>query len=69
MIYIPRPWKLSIFQDPPLPLSIYFQNSSTPLTLDVQFQTNEIKTETKPSHVTFKSTTGSIVLFRPQTVQ
>ena len=42
MIHIWRPWKLSIFQDPPPPplLSIYVQNSSTPLTLDVQFQTN-----------------------------
>ena len=26
------------FSRPPTPLSIYFQNSSTPLTLDVQFQ-------------------------------
>ena len=34
-----RPWKLSNFQDPLPPLSIYIQNSSTPLTLDVQFQT------------------------------
>ena len=29
-----------IFKTPPTPLSIYVQNSSTPLTLDVQFQTN-----------------------------
>ena len=35
-----RPWKLSNFQDLPLPLSSYIQNSSTSLTLDVQFQTN-----------------------------
>ena len=40
MIHTWRPWKLSNFQDPPLPLSIYVQNSSNPLTLDVQFQTN-----------------------------
>ena len=40
MIHIWRPWKLSNFQGPPTPLSIYVQNSSTPLTLDVQFQTN-----------------------------
>ena len=40
MIHIRRPWKLSNFQDPPLTLSIYVQNSSTPLPLDVQFQTN-----------------------------
>ena len=39
MIHMWRPWKLSNFQDPPPPLSIYFQNSSTPLALDVQFQT------------------------------
>ena len=39
MIYISWPWKLSNFQDP-LRLSIYIQNSSTPLTLGVQFQTN-----------------------------
>ena len=37
--HIWRPWKLSNFQDPPTTLSIYVQNSSTPLTLDVQFQT------------------------------
>ena len=30
---------MSNFQDPPTTLSIYVQNSSTPLTLDVQFQT------------------------------
>ena len=34
-----RPWKLSIFQDPRLPLSSYILNSSNPLTLDIQFQT------------------------------
>ena len=28
--------------------------------------TNEIKTKTKPSHVTFKLTTGSIIRFSPQ---
>ena len=28
------------FSRPPTPLFIYVQNSSTPLTLDVQFQTN-----------------------------
>ena len=39
MIHIWRPLKLSNFQDPPPPLSIYVQNSSTPLTLDAQFQT------------------------------
>ena len=39
-IHIWRPWKLSNFQDPPPSLSTYVQNSSTPLTLDVQFQTN-----------------------------
>ena len=39
MIHIRRPWKLANFQEPPLPLSIYVQNSSTPLTLEVQFQT------------------------------
>ena len=38
MIHIWRPWKLSNFQDHPPPLSIYIQNSSTPLTWDVQFQ-------------------------------
>ena len=32
-----RPWKLSNFQDPLTPVSIYFQNFSTPLTMDVQF--------------------------------
>ena len=31
--------KLSDFQDPPPPLSTYVRKSSTPLTLDVQFQT------------------------------
>ena len=34
-----RPWKLSNFQDSPPSLSSYVQNSSTSLTLDVQFQT------------------------------
>ena len=38
-IHIWPPWKLSNFQDPPPPLSIYLQNSFTPLTLDVHFQT------------------------------
>ena len=32
--------KIVQFLRPPTPLSICFQNSSTPLTLDVQFQTN-----------------------------
>ena len=40
MIHIWRPWKLLIFQDPPPPLSIYVENSSTPSTLDVQLETN-----------------------------
>ena len=40
MIHIERPWKLSNFQDLTSPLSIYVQYSPTPLTLDVQFQTN-----------------------------
>ena len=40
MIHIWRPWKLSNFQDPPPLLSIYVQNSPTPLTLDAQFQVN-----------------------------
>ena len=40
--YTWRPRKLSNFQDPPIPspLSIYVQNSSAHLTLDVQFQPN-----------------------------
>ena len=38
--YIWRPWKLSSFQDPSPPLSIYVQHSYIPLTWDVQFQTN-----------------------------
>ena len=37
-----HPWKLFNFQYPHSPLSIYVQNSSTLLTLDVQFQTNPI---------------------------
>ena len=40
MIHTWHPWKLSNCQDPPHPLSIYVQNSSTPLTSDVQFQAN-----------------------------
>ena len=39
-MHIWLPWKLSNFQDPPTPLSIYVQNSFTSLTLYVQFQTN-----------------------------
>ena len=38
MIHICRP-NCPIFR-PPTPLSIYVQNSSTPLTLDIHFQTN-----------------------------
>ena len=34
---------MSNFQDPPPLLSIYVQNSSTPLTLDVQFQTKWVR--------------------------
>ena len=44
MIHIWHPLKLSNFQDlsprPPTLLFIYVQNSSSPLTVDVQFQTN-----------------------------
>ena len=40
MIHLWRRRRLFSFQDPPTPLSIYVQNSSIPLTLDVQFQTN-----------------------------
>ena len=40
MMHIWRQWKLYNFQDPSPSLSIYVQNSSTPLTLDIQFQTN-----------------------------
>ena len=40
MIHMWRPQKLPIFQDPPPPLSIYVQNSSTTLTWDIQFQMN-----------------------------
>ena len=32
--------KIVQFSQPPPPLSVYVQNSSTPLTFDVQFQTN-----------------------------
>ena len=32
--------KVSQFSRPPTPLSIYVEDSSTPLTLDIQFQTN-----------------------------
>ena len=40
MTRIQRPEKLSKFQDPPSPFSIYVQIFSTLLTLDIQFQTN-----------------------------
>ena len=40
MTHIWRPWKFPNFRDPSLPLSIYVQNSSIPLTLDVQFEMN-----------------------------
>ena len=40
MIHIWCPWKLSNFYDLPHPLSIYVQTSSTPLFLEVRFQTN-----------------------------
>ena len=40
MLHIWCLWKLSNFQDPPPPLSSYVQSSSTPLILDVQFETN-----------------------------
>ena len=42
MIHIWHPWELSIFQDPPPPLSSYVQNSSTSLTMDIRFQTNPL---------------------------
>ena len=42
MIDMCRPWKLSSFQDLSPPSSIYVHNSSTPLTSDVQFQTNSL---------------------------
>ena len=34
--------KIVQLSGPPTPLSIYVQNSSTPLTLDVQFQMNSV---------------------------
>ena len=42
MIHIWRPWKVSNFEDTAPSLSIYVRNSSTPLTLDVQFQTTPL---------------------------
>ena len=42
-----RPWKLSNFQDPPSPWSIYVQNSSTSMTLEV-FQKTSFKRATLP---------------------
>ena len=38
-IHIGCSWKLSNFQDPLTPLPIHVQNFSTPLTLDIQFET------------------------------
>ena len=42
MVHVWRPWKLSNFQDPLPPLPIYVQNSSTPLNLNLQFQTTPL---------------------------
>ena len=49
MIHIWRPWKLSSFQDPSPPLSIYVQNLCTPLNLDIQFQTTPTQFQMKAS--------------------
>ena len=56
MIYIWRPLKLSNFEDPYLPCSstIYVQNSSIPLTMDVQFQTNP------PPPISFQKITSQL---------
>ena len=42
MVHVWRPWKLSNFQDPLPHLLIYVQNSSTPLNLNLQFQTTPL---------------------------
>ena len=42
--------KIVQFPKPLPPLSIYVQNSSTPLTLDVQFQTNTPPTISSPNN-------------------
>ena len=48
MIHIWRPWIVQ-FLRPHTPLSIYIQNSSTPLILDVQFQTNPYSPSYSPN--------------------
>ena len=57
MMNIWPPWKLSSFQNASPHLSIYVKNSSTPLTLDVQFQTTPSKKNLKrrPHYLLFRS--------------
>ena len=61
-------------------LDVQFQMNLTPIThppsltnygtaTTLYMWTNEFKIKTKPSHVTFKFTTRSIVRFNPQTMQ
>ena len=73
MAHIWRPWKLSNFQDRHL-LSIYVQNSSTPLTLDIQCLTKppfsrwyrackQKKPKQKQNQVTWHSNWPLVLLF------
>ena len=50
-----RSMKIIQFSRPPTPLSIYIQNSSTSLTLDVQFQTNPPPSSTSYLHLSLSA--------------
>ena len=52
----------------PLDLGHPMSNEASPVQMISCMQTEEAKTKTKPSHVTFKLTTCSVVRFSPQTI-
>ena len=65
MIHIWRPWKISTFWDPPpLPLLfIYVQTYYTPLTLDVQSQTNPLSSPNDNQSINRKHNLRMTIIF------
>ena len=64
LFLLPWPWKSNFKWTQPPPSPTNYGITTAPC-----MGTNEIKTKTKPSYVTFKLTTRLIVRFNPQTMQ
>ena len=65
MIHIWRPWKISNFREPPplIPLSIYVQTYSTPLTLHVQFEMNPLSSPNDNQSIKRKHNLRMTIIF------